>query len=99
MVRTDDTGGVSILRPESGAMEKRDRTKTIRNAARRGVTESLMEERLQTGSNKWRKANARPKLEIQCASQIGHDCDREMDAEGGVEQMGDYVGADHIDMD
>ena len=24
MVRTDDTGGVSILRPESGAMEKRD---------------------------------------------------------------------------
>ncbi len=24
MVRTDDTGGVSILRPESGALEKRD---------------------------------------------------------------------------
>ena len=24
MVRTDDTGGVSILRPESGAMEERD---------------------------------------------------------------------------
>ena len=24
MVRTDDMGGVAILRPESGAMEKRD---------------------------------------------------------------------------
>ena len=24
MTRTDDTGGVSILRPESGAMEERD---------------------------------------------------------------------------
>ena len=24
MTRTDDTGGVSILRPESGTMEKRD---------------------------------------------------------------------------
>jgi len=30
-------------------------TKTIRNAARRGAAESLMEERLQTGANKWRK--------------------------------------------
>jgi hypothetical protein len=35
-----------------------------------------------------------------------HDCDREMDAEGDVEQMGDYAGAgpasqntDHIHMD
>ena len=26
-------------------------------------------------------------------SQMGYDCDWEMDAEGGVEQMGDYVGA------
>ena len=55
MTRTDDTGGVSILRPESGAMEKRDMDPTIRNAGRRGATESLMEERLQTGANKWRK--------------------------------------------
>jgi hypothetical protein len=30
-------------------------TKTVRNATRRGVAESLMEERLQTGENKWRK--------------------------------------------
>ena len=30
-------------------------TKTIRNAARRGAAESLVEERLQTGANKWRK--------------------------------------------
>jgi hypothetical protein len=30
-------------------------TKTILNAARRGATESLMEERLQIGANKWRK--------------------------------------------
>ena len=29
--------------------------KTIRNAARRGAAESLVEERLQTGANKWRK--------------------------------------------
>ncbi len=55
MTRTDDTGGVSILRPESGEMEKRDMDPTIRNTARRGEAESLMEERLQTGVNKWRK--------------------------------------------
>ena len=30
-------------------------TKTIRDTARRGAAESLMEERLQTGANKWRK--------------------------------------------
>jgi ribonuclease HI len=30
-------------------------TKTVRNAARRGTVESLMEERLQIGVNKWRK--------------------------------------------
>jgi hypothetical protein len=30
-------------------------TKTVRNAARRGAAESLMEERLQIGTNKWRK--------------------------------------------
>jgi ribonuclease HI len=30
-------------------------TKTVRNAARRGAAESLMEERLQIGANKWRK--------------------------------------------
>ena len=30
-------------------------SRTIRNAARRGVTESLLEERLELGGNKWRK--------------------------------------------
>ena len=30
-------------------------TKTILNTVRRGVSESLMEERLKTGANKWRK--------------------------------------------
>ncbi len=30
-------------------------TKTIRNEVRRGATESLVEERLQTGANRWRK--------------------------------------------
>ena len=30
-------------------------SRTIRNAARRGVVESLQEERLQLGANKWRK--------------------------------------------
>ena len=30
-------------------------TKTVRNAARRGAAESLMEERLQIGANKWWK--------------------------------------------
>jgi ribonuclease HI len=30
-------------------------TKTVRHASRRGVAESLMEERLQIGANKWRK--------------------------------------------
>ena len=38
-----------------GKWKKGTWTKTIRNAARRGVAESLMEERLQTGTNKWRK--------------------------------------------
>ena len=35
--------------------EKGTWSKTIRNAARRGAAESLMEERLQLGANKWRK--------------------------------------------
>jgi len=38
-----------------GQWKKGTWTKTIRNAARRGSAESLMEERLQTGANKWRK--------------------------------------------
>jgi ribonuclease HI len=38
-----------------GQWKKGTWTKTIRNAARRGAAESLMEERLQTGANKWRK--------------------------------------------
>ena len=38
-----------------GQWEKGTWTKTIRNAARRGAAESLMEERLQTGANKWRE--------------------------------------------
>ncbi len=35
--------------------EKGTWTKTVRNTARRGAAESLMEERLQIGANKWRK--------------------------------------------
>ena len=35
--------------------EKGTLSKTIRNAARRGAAESLMEERLQLGANKWQK--------------------------------------------
>ena len=35
-----------------GQWKKGTWTKTIRNAARRGAVESLMEERLQTGANK-----------------------------------------------
>ena len=38
-----------------GQWKKGTWTKTIRNTVRRGVVESLMEERLQTGANKWRK--------------------------------------------
>ncbi len=38
-----------------GQWEKSTWTKTVRNAARRGAAESLMEERLQFGANKWRK--------------------------------------------
>ena len=38
-----------------GQWEKGTWTKTIRNEARRGAMESLMQERLQTGANKWRK--------------------------------------------
>ena len=38
-----------------GQWKKGTWTKTIRNTARRGAAESLMEERLQTGANKWRK--------------------------------------------
>ncbi len=40
---------------EGAEWKKGTCTKTIRNAARRGVVESLMEERLQIGANKWRK--------------------------------------------
>ena len=36
-----------------GQWKKGTWTKTIRNAARRGAAESLMEEWLQTGANKW----------------------------------------------
>jgi len=38
-----------------GQWKKGTWTKTVRNAARRGAAESLMEERLQTGANRWRK--------------------------------------------
>ena len=38
-----------------GQWKKDTWTKTIRNTARRGSVESLMEERLQFGANKWRK--------------------------------------------
>ena len=38
-----------------GKWKKGTRTKTIRNAARRGAAESLLEQRLQFGANKWRK--------------------------------------------
>jgi hypothetical protein len=38
-----------------GQWKKGTWTKTIRNAARRGAAESLMEEQLQFGANKWRK--------------------------------------------
>jgi hypothetical protein len=38
-----------------GQWKKGSWTKTIRNAARRGTVESLMEERLQIGANKRRK--------------------------------------------
>jgi hypothetical protein len=87
-----------------GQWKKGTWTKTVRNAARRGAAESLMEERLQTGANKWRKglfeecghgrgpANTEPRLEIRGASQMGHDRDWEMDTEGSMEQMGDQVG-------
>jgi ribonuclease HI len=75
-----------------GQWKKGTWTKTIRNAARRGVEESLMEERLQTGANKWRKGLFEERSEDT--------------AKGSVEQMGDYVGTgpasqntDHIHMD
>jgi hypothetical protein len=55
VTRTDNTGGVSILRQTSWTIEKRDLDKTIHNAARRGTVESIMEDRLQIGENKWRK--------------------------------------------
>ena len=38
-----------------GQWQKDTWTKTIRNAAKRGVSESLLEERLQFGANKWLK--------------------------------------------
>ena len=39
----------------SGQWKKGTWSKTIRNTERRGESESLMEERLQFGANKWRK--------------------------------------------
>jgi hypothetical protein len=38
-----------------GQWKKGTWTKTIRNAARRGTVESLLDERLHLGANKWRK--------------------------------------------
>ena len=52
--------GVDDLEETDRSMEKegdnyrwKERTKTIRSAARRGEEESLLEERLQLGANKW----------------------------------------------
>jgi hypothetical protein len=44
--------------------KKGTRSKTIRNATRRGTTESLMEERLQRGVDKWRTELFKPRLEL-----------------------------------
>jgi hypothetical protein len=45
-------------------------SKTIRNAARRGAAESLMEDRLQRGANKWRTEVFKPRLELWEREQI-----------------------------
>ena len=72
-------------------------TKTIRNAARRGAAESLVEERLQTGANRWRKGLFEERdvdedgdeemlgKSSGCASQMGPDRIWGLDTEGGVE--------------
>ena len=39
----------------SNQWKKGTRSRTIRNTTRRGVTESLLEERLKYGANKWRR--------------------------------------------
>jgi hypothetical protein len=43
------------LNEGAGQWKKGTWTKTVRNTSRRGTAESLMEERLQIGTNKWRK--------------------------------------------
>ena len=45
-------------------------SKTIRNAARRGAAESLMEDRLQKGADKWRIELFKPRLELWEGEQI-----------------------------
>ncbi len=44
------------------------RSKTIRNSARRGAAESLMEDRLQRRADKWRTELFEPQLELQCGN-------------------------------
>jgi len=56
-----------------GQWKKGTWTKTIRNAARRGAAESLLEERMQFGANKWRKGLFEGRDENMEEDQSQHD--------------------------
>ena len=55
METEDDTSGVLYYDRISNQWKKGTWIRTIRNTARRGSVESLLEERLHHGSNKWRR--------------------------------------------
>ena len=55
METKDNTSGVSYYDRISRQWKNGTWNSTIQNAARRGVVESLLEEQLQHGTNKWKK--------------------------------------------
>ena len=53
MDKQNDTVSIFVLQQDTHQWKKVTWSKTIRNTARRGVEESLMEDRLQKGVDKW----------------------------------------------
>ena len=70
MDKQNDTVVYSYYDRAAHQWKKGTWSKTIRNAARRGAAESLMEDRLQKGADKWRIELFKPRLELWEGEQI-----------------------------
>jgi hypothetical protein len=84
-------------------MEKRHIDQTIHNTSRREKVETLLEERLQIGGNKWwkdygwRSVTGWTELETWHGRQMGYDRVGELDTEeDGVEHVGKYDGSGSV---